>query len=167
MAVNEKSLKNLDKGKKFSSDNQPENNGRKPSALRFIRDEGMSITDIKKIIGSLIWEYNSEELAEILQTVKVKIKDKSGKTKTITKLKDPIPMGVNLVLGALTADLQSKSINNFEKLMDRSYGKPTQNVDLNATGAFASIDITPEERRKQIEELLKKCEIRPKKTGTG
>ena len=126
MAVSKKSLENLEKRKQFSSTEQPENRGRKPSALRFIREHGVSITDIKKITESLIWAYDSDELAELLQTIKVKVKDASGKVKTITKTKKPLPMGVNLILSALNADLKSKSLINYEKLMDRAYGKATQ-----------------------------------------
>ena len=111
MAVSKKSLENLEKGKKFSSNNQPENRGRKPSALRFIRDEGMSITDIKRIIGSLIWDYDRTELTALLN-------DKNN----------PPCMGVSIVLGALIDDQKKKCANNFEKLMDRAYGRPTQTI---------------------------------------
>jgi hypothetical protein len=160
--ANNKHLAEDSKNTQFSPTNQPENRGRKPSVLRFVRgSDVMSITDIRKIIGSLIWEYDSEELAELLKTVNVKVKDENGKTKVIKKLKDPIPMGVNLVLGALNADLKSKSITNFERLMDRSYGKPTQTLDIKPTNLFTAM--TPEERDKRIEELLKKSE--PKKSA--
>jgi len=134
MAVNKKSLQNLEKGKatRFSSDKQPENPGRKPSALRFIRDESVSITDIKRIIGSLIWEYDSEELGELLKTkdVKITVKGEDGKTKTETKkvLIEPVPLGVQLVLNALLDDMKNKCLNNFEKLMDRSHGKPEKTI---------------------------------------
>jgi hypothetical protein len=155
--------KNLLNGKttQFSSENQPKNPGRKPSALRFIRDQGLSITDIKKIIGGLIWDFNSEELEEKLKTVKVKVKSADGKTKTVTKLLEPVPMGVNIILGALAADQKSKSTVNFDRLMDRIYGKPTQAIDMNTTGNMSLSMMTPEERQKRIDELLKNGE--PKK----
>ena len=159
MSVNEKSLENLDKGVRFSSENQPENRGRKPSALRFIRDEGISITDIKKIIGSLIWDYDAEELAALLKTVKVKVKGTNGEEKTITKTEIPIPMGINLILGALNSDLKSKNIDNFEKLMNRIHGKPIQ--ALNVSGITNTIPEDPEKRRllaEQIEKELKELD---------
>ena len=147
----------------FSRQNQPENRGRKPSALRFIRGpDGLSITDIRRIINSLIWEYDSAELEELLKTVEVEVevKDENGNKKKETKKKliDPVPMGVNLVLGALADDQKQKSIYNFKALMSIVHGKPTQNVDINATGTLASLALTPEERKKRIEELLKKIE---------
>jgi hypothetical protein len=144
MAVSEKSLKNLEKGKatQFSSTNPPQNPGRRPSVLRLIKENGLSIDDIRQIINDLIWEYPPEEIQAIL-------KDKDN----------PIPMGVVLVLGALIDDQKKKGLNNFEKLMDRAHGKPTQTVDIKPTNLFTAM--TPEERDKRIEELLKKSE--PKK----
>lgn len=164
MAVNEKSLKNLEKGNKFSSENQPENNGRKPSYLSFIREQDVSISDIRKVIGNLIWNYDSEELTLKLKTKKVKIKDENGKTKTVTKTIIPLPMGINLVLNALNDDLQKKRLINFNSLMDRAYGKSTQTIDI-PPETLARISMTPEERRKKIEELLKKSESKPRKSG--
>jgi len=153
MANNKNLIKDNEKTR-FSKENQPENRGRKPSALRFIREEGVSITDIKRIIESLIWGYDSEELAVLLQTVKVKGKD----GKTLTKTREPVPMGINLILGALNNDLKNKSINNFDKLMDRVYGKATQPVDLPPGSNMTMSMMSPEERDKRIEELLKECE---------
>ena len=153
---------NLLKGKatQFTSENQPENRGRKPSALRFIRDQGMSITDIKKIIGSLIWDYDSAELADLLSTVNVKEKDENGKTKTVKRPKEPLPMGINLVLGALAEDLKTKSIANFERLMDRTYGRPTQKDIIE----FSDIPDTTKERLNAIFNGTKKTseKITPK-----
>jgi len=149
MAVNKKSLENLKKGvaTQFSSNNQPENSGRKPSVLSLIKDSGISIDDIRKIINSLIWEYPPAEISALL-------KDKTN----------PLPIGVTLVLGALIEDQKKKCINNFEKLMDRSHGKPTQPIDIPPD---TRVILTREERQKRIEELLKKSEpkSKPKKSG--
>jgi hypothetical protein len=94
----------------FSSTNQPENRGRKPSLLaRYIKENGVSITDIKLMIGSFVFAYNTKEIATLL-------KDKDN----------PPPIGVSLILGALSDDLKKKSLGNLEKLMDRAYGRPTQ-----------------------------------------
>jgi hypothetical protein len=94
----------------FSKDNQPENRGRRPSLLaRYIKENGVSITDIKLMIGSFAFAYNTKEIASLL-------KDKDN----------PPPIGVSLILGALNDDLKNKSLSNLEKLMDRAYGRPTQ-----------------------------------------
>ena len=159
MAVHENSLANLSNGKKFTSENQPKNGGRKPSALRFIREEGLSITDIKRIVNSLIWEYDSEELKELVkpQNIKVKIKDENGKKKTVVKNENSLPMGISLVLGALADDQKKNCLTNYEKLMDRTHGKSPQQI--NYTDTKSDIPDDPEERRALAEALRKKLGI--------
>jgi hypothetical protein len=112
MAVSKKSLEALEKNRvatQFSKNNPPKNPGRKPSVLRYIKDSGVSITDVKLMIGSFIFDHTTKEIAELL-------KDKAN----------PPPIGVSIILGALNEDLKNKNLANFEKLLDRSYGKPTQ-----------------------------------------
>jgi len=155
MANNENLLKG--KATQFSSENQPVNPGRKPSVLRFIRDEGVSVTDIKRVIWSLIWEYDSEELAALLKTKPAKKKSKGKEQEQEEEKPTPIPMGINIVLGALTEDLKKKRLENFEKLMDRTSGKPTQTVDVKTPG-LSFTALTPEERDKRIVEFLKNSE---------
>jgi len=144
MPIAKKSLDNLGKGKKFSSDNQPEKRGRRRSVLTQIRQGGMSATDVKTIIRNLIWEYDSKELAELL-------KDKDLM----------IPMGMTLILGALADDQKKKSIANFEKLMDRADGKATQKGIVE----FTDIPDNAKERLKQIFSTAqgKTAEAKPKK----
>jgi hypothetical protein len=93
----------------FSSDNQPESRGRKPSVLSYIKGSGLSLDDYRKLITNLIWEYDHKELAALL-------KDKNNK----------IPMGMTIVLGALLHDQEKRNIDNYEKFMDRCFGKSTQ-----------------------------------------
>jgi hypothetical protein len=135
MANNE----NLKKGKatQFSSNNQPENRGRKPSVLKFIKDSGLSITDVKRLLGSLIWEYDSKELAMLL-------KDKDN----------PVPVGMAIVLGSLTEDLKNNNLANFDRLMDRAYGRPDQGLDIKTSGNMEIITMTREEKQKRVAELL-------------
>jgi hypothetical protein len=146
MAVNKKSLENLAKGKKFSSDDQPENRGRKPSVLSYIKGSGLSLDDYRKLITNLIWEYDHEELSAIL-------KDKNNK----------MPIGMTIVLGALIKDQEKKSIDNYEKFMDRCFGKPTQGVDIKTSGNLEIISMTPEKRKKRIADLIKEARTRAKK----
>jgi hypothetical protein len=81
-----------------------------------------------------MWEYDSKELGALLKDTQ-----------------NPVPMGVALVLGALTADLKTKSIDNFTKLMDRAYGKPTQAVEI--TGTDNNIPQDPEARKELVKML--------------
>jgi hypothetical protein len=146
MAVNKKSLENLAKGKKFSSDDQPENRGRRPSVLTYIKGSGLSLDDYRRLLMNLIWEYDHKELAAIL-------KDKNNK----------IPMGMTIVLGALLNDREKKNIDNYEKFMDRCFGKSTQGVDIKTSGNLEIISMTPDERKKRIADLMKKARTRTKK----
>jgi|LSPZ01.1.fsa_nt_gi hypothetical protein len=144
MPVHKNSLNNLKKGKKFSSAEQPENRGRRPSALsRFIKESGVSMTDIKLMLGSFIWDHTTTEISALL-------KDK----------KNPPPIGVSVVLGALNDDLKTKSLTNLEKLMDRAYGKPTQKDIVE----FSDIPDSAKDRLERIfGETQKKSEkIKPK-----
>jgi hypothetical protein len=113
MAVNKNSLENLKKGKKFTADEQPANRGRKPSVLRFIKDNGVSITDIKLMLGSFIFDHTPEEIAKLLR-------DK----------KNPPPIGISIILAALNEDLKNKNLANIDKLLDRAYGRSVQAIDL-------------------------------------
>jgi hypothetical protein len=136
-------------GKKtqFSSNNQPENRGRKPSVLSYIKGSGLSLDDYRKLMTNLIWEYDHKELAAIL-------KDKNNK----------IPIGMTIVLGALLKDQEKRNIDNYEKFMDRCFGKPTQGVDIKTSGNLEIIGMNPEERKKRIAELMKEAKTRAKKS---
>ncbi len=145
MAVSKKSLQNLEKGKKFSSGNQPENRGRRPSVIdKYIRENRVSLDDIRTLVSSLM-SYNAEEIQAIL-------KDK----------KDKPPVAALLILKAIMTDIDYGRLDNFVILSDRVFGKPTQSIDLNAAGNMNISMMTSDERKKRIEELLKKSE--PKKT---
>jgi hypothetical protein len=132
-------------GKKtqFSSDNQPPNRGRKPSVLSFIKASNLSMSDIKRLLGSLIWEYDSRELAALLKNKE-----------------NPVPVGMALALGALAEDMKNKNLANFDRLMDRAYGKPTQKDIIE----FSDIPDTAKDRLNRIfeEAHVKSEKIKPK-----
>jgi hypothetical protein len=146
MAVSEKSLANLKKGKKFSSDNQPANPGRRPNVYeKYIKEERVSLDDQRAIFSSIL-AYNSDEVDVIL------------------KSKEKPPVGMVLILKAIATDLKKGELINYEKLMDRTHGKSTQPLEI-PPDTLARITMNPEEKRKRIEELLKKSESKPKTTG--
>jgi hypothetical protein len=122
MARGRKDIAQDGKATQFSSDNQPENQGRRPSVLTYIKGSGLSLDDYRKLLTNLIWEYDSKELSKLL-------KEKNNS----------IPIGLAIVLGAILDDLDHKSIANYEKLMDRVFGKSKTSIDLKG-----SMDITPE-----------------------
>jgi len=149
MAVSKKSLENLEKGKatQFSSTNQPENSGRRPNVLdAYIKADKLSLDDLRALISSLAI-YNADEIKKILN-------DKKNKP----------PIFTVLILKAIMSDMEKGKVDNFEKLTARAYGKPVQPLDI-PPKTLSRLSMTPEERKKRIEELLKKSEPKPKKSG--
>jgi hypothetical protein len=120
--ANNKKLAEVSKATQFSSNNQPENRGRKPSVLSYIKGSGLSLDDYRKLLTNLIWEYDHKELSAIL-------KDKNNK----------IPIGMTIVLGALLEDQKKRNIDNYDKFMDRCFGKSKASIDLKA-----NMDIGPD-----------------------
>lgn len=121
MAVTKKQLANLEKGKttQFSSKNQPLNNGRRPSVFaKYIRENRVSLDDIRALISSILG-YDATEIKSIL------------KNKT-----DQPPVGIILLLKAIMSDMEKGEISNFDKLMDRAYGKPEKTIN-HEIGAIA------------------------------
>ena len=107
-----KNISKAGKATRFSKENQPANPGRRPSVLaKYIRENRVSLADIQAPISSLVG-YNADEIKSILQ-------DKSDKP----------PVGIILMLKALTADMDTGSIGNLVTLMDRAYGKPEKTVN--------------------------------------
>ena len=119
MTSKEKKLKNLEKGNRFSSTNQPKNVGRKPSMYRQILDalpedkETLSMEDYVKI-GKTLLSYNVAEL------------------KKVASNKDA-PVVLVMIASAIAGDIENKQITNLEKLLDRFFGRSNN---------FSKLDIT-------------------------
>jgi len=120
-------------GVKFASDNQPANNGRKPSLLKaYIQDNGVSIQDVRLVFKNIIFEKTKEELDELLS-------DESQ------------PMLVRTITGAYLKDFESGRIDIINSLLDRIFGKADQAIQL--SGMVETSSLTPEERKARIAEL--------------
>jgi len=125
---------------RFSSENQPANNGRRQNGFsRYIKEERVSLDDIRALISS-IFEYTQPEIETML-------KDKVNKP----------PIVVMLLLKAMLADMKKGDTKNFDKLVDRVHGRPTQMVNVESPGLSVAM-MTPEERDKRIAEFLKNGE---------
>jgi hypothetical protein len=147
MAVSKKSLENLKKGEatQFSSEKQPPpgTNGRKPSLWgRYLKNEGIELRDIKLLLSN-IFGYTNDDIKEFL-------KDKENRP----------PIALEIIFGALSDDLQKKSLYNLEKLWDRTYGRPTQKDIIE----FAEIPDTAKDRLSRIfgDAQAKSAKIKPK-----
>ena len=120
-------------GVKFSSDNQPENNGRKPSLLKaYIQDNGVSIQDVRLVFKNIIFEKTKEQLDDLLG-------DESQ------------PMLIRAIVGAYLKDFESGRIDIINSILDRIYGKADQSVQL--SGMIETASLTPEQRKERIAEL--------------
>lgn len=128
--MNPNSLANLNP---FSADNPPKNPGRKPSALNaFIRDSGISIDDVRRVMKNVIFEKNQEELQALLT-------DKAQ------------PMLIRLLVKAFLTDFSNGRLDNIEKLLDRIYGKSTQAVEVtDKTPTHADSSLVPDDIMQKI-----------------
>jgi len=101
--------------KKFTSDNQPKNPGRKPSRFKELIaglediGETMSLEDFRKVSLYLL-TMNKDELVKV-------VKDKST------------PMAVVVVASAIAGDTEERNLRNIESLLDRLFGKAMQPVE--------------------------------------
>lgn len=106
--VNEKSLENLSKGKRFSSEYRPKHSGRRKSLLKLIDDNRVSLSDLKNVMDSLLSSYSFYDIEKIY----------SG-------AHENVPVFVSLILKALIKDIKNGSLDTLEFIMDRVYGKST------------------------------------------
>jgi len=96
----------------FSSTNQPANSGRRPSVFaKYIRENRVSLDDIRALISSLL-TYDAAEIEAILKNEK-----------------DKPPIGIILLLKAIAADASKGELTNWEKLMDRVHGRPEKKLN--------------------------------------
>jgi hypothetical protein len=96
----------------FSSTNQPENSGRRPSVFaKYIRENRVSLDDLRVLISSLLG-YSAPEIDAILKD----------------KVNSP-PVAIVLLLKAITADMKKGDLSNFVKLVERTFGKPEKTIN--------------------------------------
>jgi hypothetical protein len=99
-------------GNRFSSENQPENPGRKPSLLKsYIVDNGVSVQDVRLVLKNIILE-NTEADLKLIGA------DKSQ------------PMIVRTVIKAYLHDFKNSSVYNLNSFLDRIYGCAAKEIKL-------------------------------------
>jgi len=124
-------------GKKFSSTNQPppERKGRKPSKLKkYLKDNNVTANDLALLAKNVLFTYSEEQLKDLLV----------DKTK---------PMIIRLMVRAFLEDFKKGSMINTDRIIDRAFGAPDQNIMMMVS------QMTPEERQAKIEELYKKLSV--------
>lgn len=99
-------------GKKFSSENQPDNPGRKPSLLKsYIVDNGISVQDVRLVLKNIILDNTEAELKKL----------------SIDKEQ---PMIIRTVIKAYLHDFKNSSVYNLNSFLDRIYGCATKEIKL-------------------------------------
>jgi len=139
---------------RFSSTYQPPNKGRRRDKLKeFIDKERLSANDLLTILEGLLMNYSFKDFEDIHNPA-------SGH--------EELPILVAAYMKAIMTDHRKGTTDTIDRLMDRVYGRPTNPVDLKSGSGLMVTMITPEERKKRIEELLKKCEPeKPDRQRTG
>jgi hypothetical protein len=139
------SRKALETGKRFSPSYQPLNKGKRRDKLKeFIDKERVSIGDLRAILENLICSYSFGDFDAIHNP-------ESGR--------EELPVIIAAYMKAIMTDHRKGTVDTIERLIDRVHGKPTNTVDVKSDSGLSITLMTPEERDKRIEELLRKGEI--------
>lgn len=121
---------------RFTSANQPARRGRLPSKLKkFVKDNSVSKSDVDAIFSNIIFGSTLEELQDMV---------KPGK-------KEKLPVIVALLISAFIADIKNGTLHEVNTVLDRIYGKATQQVEVGEKKSDIPDD--PEERRILAEQI--------------
>ncbi|MBR1715620.1 MAG: hypothetical protein IJ717_11850 [Treponema sp.] len=123
---------------RFSATNQPARRGRIPSKLKkFVKDNRVSKSDVDAIFSNIIFGSTLEELQEMV---------KPGN-------KEKLPVIVALLISAFIADSKNGTLHEVNTVLDRIYGKATQQLEIGEQKSDIPDD--PEERKALAEQLKK------------
>ena len=123
---------------RFTSTNQPARRGRLPSKLKkFVKDNSVSKADVDAIFSNIIFGSTLEELQEMV---------KPGN-------KEKLPVIVALLISAFIADIKNGTLHEVNTVLDRIYGKATQQLEIGEQKSDIPDD--PEERKALAEQLKK------------
>lgn len=123
---------------RFSATNQPARRGRIPSKLKkFVKDNRVSKSDVDAIFSNIIFGSTLEELQEMV---------KPGN-------EEKLPVIVALLISAFIADIKKGTLSEVNTVLDRIYGKATQQLEIGEQKSDIPDD--PEERKALAEQLKK------------
>ena len=123
---------------RFTSTNQPARRGRLPSKLKkFVKDNRVSKSDVDAIFSNIIFGSTLEELQEMV---------KPGN-------KEKLPVIVALLISAFIADIKNGTLHEVNTVLDRIYGKATQQFDIGEVQSDIPDD--PDARRALAEQIKK------------
>jgi hypothetical protein len=127
--------------KPFSSTNQPQNRGRKPSKLKkWVKEYNVGTADYRAIFNNLIACKTVEELQDMIKKGNV----------------EKLPVVVVACAAAVVDDIQHGRLTWTNTVLDRVMSKPAQQVEVETTGGINISNMGAEDRQKRLEELLAK-----------
>ena len=127
---------------RFSSTNQPHNRGRIPSKLKkFVKDNRVSKADVDAIFSNIIFGSTLEELQDMVRPGN----------------KEKLPVIVALLISAFIADIKNGTLHEVNTVLDRIYGKASQQLDIGEVKNDIPED--PDERRALAEQIKKEIGV--------
>lgn len=118
--MNDKSLKNLEKRKRYSKDYQPANKGRKKSVIKQLME--LYELDKKEPLGK-------SEAEKLMAQVSIMSTDE---LKALIKNKET-PAFLAVIASALLSSVEKGDMSNLDKVFNRMYGFPKQEVEQNTS----------------------------------
>ena len=110
-----------DLGNRFTSDNQPKNAGRKPSRFKQLISQ-LSTANEEVITKD---DYNNI-ITHLLTLTPDELKAVANNKNT--------PIAVMIIASSISGDIENRSLQNTEKLVERIFGKEPTKHEVNSTG---------------------------------
>ncbi len=108
------------KGTQFSSNNQPDNKGRKKKMLTLTKELGYSKDDLKLVFGNMIW-YDKAQLVEV-------------------EAEETHPLILRIVARQILKAYDNSDLSQLKELLEYTLGKPTQQINADVkTGGVTYI----------------------------
>lgn len=120
-------------GNRFTSDNQPKTNGRKPSLYK----------QLKAITGKRVdYELSKEDYFKTIRFLMERTKDELNAIMKDAKT----PIWVCNIISAIFSDIRYGRTSTVEMIFDRLFGKSTQpiegDVNANVSGSVGMVDLS-------------------------
>ena len=143
-------------GNRFSSDNQPKKNGRKPSLYK----------QLKELTGKKVdYELSKEDYFKTIRFLMERSKGELNKIMADANKEDSItPIWVCNIFSAIFSDIRFGRTSTVEMIFDRIFGRSTQpiegDINANVSGSFS-----PDLSALTTEELLEYNKLLEKING--
>ena len=149
-------------GNRFTSENQPQNRGRKPKVYKYL----------KKVVGESVGhELEEQDFKDIMQALielpPAKLQALVRSTKLDPKTGMPLPnentpAWIQMLVSNINACIRYGKLDALEYVLDRSFGQPKQTIegtiDSQITTAPKDLSMLSTEELLQYNQILEKIE---------